>query len=65
MMVGSDRVERFQTLLLEDVIPNYANSSQYDIFAVKKEQMQKGYCHLLFQSDDEMIWVERIHFSDD
>jgi hypothetical protein len=57
-------MEKFRSILENDVLPNYNNSSQYDIFNYKKEQMIDGCCRLLFQSDDEMIWLEAIHFSD-
>ena len=57
-------IERFQTLLIDDVIPNYNNPGQYDVFVVKKEKVIKGSCHILFHSDDEMIWIEAISFSD-
>lgn len=57
-------IEKFQSLLLEDVIPSYTNSTQYDVYVIKKEQMIDGCCRLLFQSDDEMIWIEAINFCD-
>lgn len=57
-------IEKFQTLLIEDVIPCYNNPEQYDVFVVKKEQIQTSACYLLFQSDDEMIWIESFSFID-
>lgn len=58
-------MEKFQNILLEQVLSQYKNPSEYDIFPVKKEQMVNGRCQLLFQSDDEIIWLEALHFSDD
>ena len=57
-------IEKFQTLFINEIILGYNNPDQYDVYAVKKEQLTKGSCHILFQSDDEIIWIEALSFSD-
>lgn len=58
-------IEKFQTLLLDIVLPLYNSPSEYDLFPIPKDKLIPGANYLLFQSDDEMIWLEAIHFSDD
>ena len=58
-------IEQFQNLLVNDIVHQYKNSTEYEVYPIQKEQMIEGYCHLLFHSDDEMIWIETVSFCDE